>query len=85
MWSPQYRRDMNLLECLQRRATKMIQGMEHFSYQNRLRKLRLFSLEKVLGRHHSRFSVSKGEVIKKKGTDSLAGSVVIKQGEMVLN
>jgi len=24
MWSPQYRRDMDLLECIQRRATKMI-------------------------------------------------------------
>ena len=29
MWSPQYRRDMDLLECIQRRATKMIQGMKH--------------------------------------------------------
>jgi len=24
MWRPQYRRDMDLLECIQRRATKMI-------------------------------------------------------------
>ena len=31
MGSPQYRRDMDLLECVQRRATKMIQGMEHLS------------------------------------------------------
>ena len=31
MWSPQYRRDMELLEHIQRRATKMIQGMEHLS------------------------------------------------------
>lgn len=29
MWSPQHRRDMDLLECVQRRATDMIQGMEH--------------------------------------------------------
>ena len=46
MWSPQYRRDMDLLECVQRRATKMIQGMEHLSYRDRLRELGLFSLEK---------------------------------------
>ena len=26
MWSPQYRRDMDMLECIQRRATEMIQG-----------------------------------------------------------
>ena len=32
MWSPQYRRDVDLLEHIQRRATKMIQGMEHLPY-----------------------------------------------------
>ena len=46
MGSPLYRRDMDLLECVQRRATKMIQGMEHLSYKDRLRELGLFSLEK---------------------------------------
>ena len=29
MWSLQYRRDIDLLEHVQKRATKMIQGMEH--------------------------------------------------------
>ena len=43
--SPQYRRDMDLLKCIQRRATKMIQGMEHLSCKDRLRELELFSLE----------------------------------------
>ena len=37
MWSPQYRRDMDLLERVQRRATKMIQEMEHLSNEDRLR------------------------------------------------
>ena len=46
IWSPQYRRDMNLLECIQRRATKMIKGLEHLSYHNRLKELGLSSLEK---------------------------------------
>ena len=37
MWSPQKRRDMELLEHVQRRATEMIQGMEHHLYEDRLR------------------------------------------------
>ena len=46
MWSPQYRRDTDLLEHVHRRATKMIQGMEQLSYEDRMRELELFSLEK---------------------------------------
>ena len=46
MWRPQYRRDMNLLEHIQRRATEMIQGIEHLILQDRMRKLELLSLEK---------------------------------------
>ena len=45
-WSSQYRRDVDPLEHVQRRATKMTQGMGHFSYEDRLRELGLFSPEK---------------------------------------
>ena len=34
-WGPQYRKDMELLEGVQRRATKMIKGLEHLSYEER--------------------------------------------------
>ena len=36
-WGPQYRKDMELLERVQRRATKMIRRLEHLSYEDRLR------------------------------------------------
>ena len=45
-WSPQYRREMDLLEYVQRRATKLIQGLKFLSYKDRLRDLGLFSLKK---------------------------------------
>ena len=42
MWSLQYRRDVDLLAHIQKKATKVIQGMEYLSYEDRLRVLGLF-------------------------------------------
>ena len=62
--TPQDRIDLDLLECVQRRATKMIQAMEHLSYEDRLRAEAVQSGEK---QGDSSLSISIGELQERRG------------------
>ena len=51
-WAPWYKWDTGILEKAQWRPACMIKELEHLLYEERLKELRLFSLEKAQGGSH---------------------------------
>ena len=63
-WRPYHKHNINILEAVQRRATKLIPGLKRLSYSDRLNNLNMFSVERrfIRGDMIQMYKMLKGQV-----------------------
>ena len=61
-WAPSLQKDINRLEAVQARATKLVPALRHFGYRRRLERLNLFDLQtrRLRGQLIETFKILKG-------------------------
>ena len=62
LWSPQFRKDIDAMERVQRRAPRLIPGLARLSYEERLKETGLYTLERrwLRGDMMEMFKIMKG-------------------------